>query len=67
MSRIGLKPIPVPGTVQVDIADGNVVTVKGPKGQLQRQLPAEMILGAKARPCWSSARAMSAIIARCTA
>ena len=44
MSRIGLKPIPVPNAVQIDIADGNVVTVKGPKGQLQRQLPADMIL-----------------------
>jgi large subunit ribosomal protein L6 len=44
MSRIGRKPIPVPSAVQIDIADGNVVTVKGPKGQLQRQLPADMIL-----------------------
>jgi large subunit ribosomal protein L6 len=44
MSRIGLRPIPVPTAVQIDIADGNVVTVKGPKGQLQRQLPADMIL-----------------------
>ena len=44
MSRIGLKPIPVPNAVQVDIADGNLVTVKGPKGQLQRQLAVEMIL-----------------------
>ena len=44
MSRIGVKPIPVPKAVQVDIAAANVVTVKGPKGQLQRQLPGEMIL-----------------------
>lgn len=44
MSRIGIKPIPVPKAVQVDIADENLVTVKGPKGQLQRQLPLEMIL-----------------------
>ena len=44
MSRIGVKPIPVPKSVQVEIADGNVVTVKGPKGQLQRQLSGEMTL-----------------------
>lgn len=37
MSRIGLKVINVPEDVTVDIADGNVVTVKGPKGELTRQ------------------------------
>ncbi len=44
MSRIGLKPIPVPSAVQIEIAEGNLVTVKGPKGQLQRQLPQAMRL-----------------------
>ena len=34
MSRIGKKPIAIPAGVTVDIADGNVVTVKGPNGQL---------------------------------
>ncbi len=34
MSRIGKKPIEIPAGVTVDIADGNVVTVKGPNGQL---------------------------------
>jgi len=38
MSRIGIKPIPVPGTVTIDIADDNAVSVKGPKGQLQQKL-----------------------------
>lgn len=38
MSRIGIKPIPVPGTVTVDIAEGNAVKVKGPKGELSQQL-----------------------------
>jgi large subunit ribosomal protein L6 len=38
MSRIGKAPIPVPGGVDVTIAD-RTVTVKGPKGQLQRDLP----------------------------
>jgi len=35
MSRIGLKPISVPDKVQVDVR-GNHVTVKGPKGELER-------------------------------
>src|SRR5437588_10856392 len=38
MSRIGKKPIPVPAGVQVTI-QGSTVAVKGPKGQLQTQLP----------------------------
>ena len=44
MSRIGMKPIPVPGTVTLDISESNYVTAKGPKGQLARQLPEEVIL-----------------------
>ena len=32
MSRIGKKPVIIPANVTVDIAEGNVVTVKGPKG-----------------------------------
>ena len=42
MSRIGRMPIAVPAGVTVDIADNNKVTVKGPKGTLERVLPAEM-------------------------
>ena len=34
MSRIGKKPVIIPANVTVTIADGNVVTVKGPKGTL---------------------------------
>ncbi len=34
MSRIGKKPIEVPENVTVTIAEGNFVTVKGPKGEL---------------------------------
>jgi large subunit ribosomal protein L6 len=37
MSRIGRKPIPVPSGVTVTV-DGNVVRVKGPKGELERTL-----------------------------
>ena len=34
MSRIGRRPIPVPGNVEVVIGDGNAVRVAGPKGEL---------------------------------
>jgi large subunit ribosomal protein L6 len=44
MSRIGVKPVPVPAAVQMEIAEGNLVTVKGPKGELQQQLPGDIIL-----------------------
>ena len=36
MSRIGRMPITVPAGVTVNVAEGNVVTVKGPKGELTR-------------------------------
>lgn len=42
MSRIGKMPIAVPAGVTVDIAENNKVTIKGPKGELSRVLPAEM-------------------------
>ncbi len=42
MSRIGRMPIAVPAGVTVDIAENNKVTVKGPKGTLERVLPEEM-------------------------
>ena len=42
MSRIGKMPIAIPAGVTVDIAENNTVTVKGPKGTLERVLPAEM-------------------------
>jgi len=43
MSRIGLKPIPVPPKVQVDI-QGSQVTIKGPKGELSRAFSPEMAI-----------------------
>lgn len=42
MSRIGRMPITIPAGVTVDIADNNLVTVKGPKGTLQRSFSTEM-------------------------
>ena len=39
MSRIGRHPVAIPAGVTVEIAEKNVVTVKGPKGTLVRELP----------------------------
>lgn len=41
MSRIGLRPIPVPGGVDIDLQPG-LVTVKGPKGELQQDVSATL-------------------------
>ena len=41
MSRIGKRPIPIPQKVEIAV-DGQQVTVKGPKGELSRSLPAEV-------------------------
>jgi large subunit ribosomal protein L6 len=40
MSRIGKMPVPVPKGVNVMVDQGNLITVKGPKGQLTQQFPA---------------------------
>ncbi len=42
MSRIGKLPIAVPAGVTVTISEDNYVTVKGPKGSLERQLAKEL-------------------------
>ena len=42
MSRIGREPIAIPAGVNVTIADGNVVTVKGPLGELTETFNAAM-------------------------
>ena len=44
MSRIGRIPIAVPAGVTVEIAENNKITVKGPKGTLERVLPHEMTI-----------------------
>src|ERR1700730_16166187 len=43
MSRIGKSPIPVPSGVDVTLGEGHV-TVKGPRGTLERDLPGEITL-----------------------
>jgi large subunit ribosomal protein L6 len=44
MSRIGNKRIRLPEKVKLDIADGGAVTVEGPKGKLNWQLPRQISL-----------------------
>ena len=44
MSRVGKMPIAIPAGVTVDIAENNLVTVKGPKGELSRQCAPEMTI-----------------------
>ena len=44
MSRIGKKPVVIPANVTVNVAEGNVVTVKGPKGELTNTFHADMII-----------------------
>jgi large subunit ribosomal protein L6 len=42
MSRIGKAPVAVPNGVTVTLKDGNVISVKGPRGELTRSLPTAM-------------------------
>ena len=42
MSRIGKMPIAIPAGVTIDIAENNMITVKGPKGTLSRVLSPDM-------------------------
>ena len=44
MSRIGKEPITIPAGVEVKVADGNVVTVKGSKGTLEKKMHANMTI-----------------------
>ena len=42
MSRVGKMPIAIPDGVSVQVAENNHVTVKGPKGTLERTFPREI-------------------------
>ena len=44
MSRIGRMPITIPAGVTVSVADGNVVTVKGPLGELTETFHTELTI-----------------------
>lgn len=42
MSRVGNAPIEIPKGVTIDISKGNLVTVKGPKGELHQQVDPDL-------------------------
>ncbi len=42
MSRIGTSPISVPSGVTIDVDAGNLVTIKGPKGELKQPIAREL-------------------------
>jgi large subunit ribosomal protein L6 len=42
MSRIGKAPITLPAKVELNVSNGNLVTVKGPKGELKQQVDADI-------------------------
>ncbi len=44
MSRIGRMPVVIPAGVEVKVADGNLITVKGPKGTLTQKLEPTMTI-----------------------
>ena len=42
MSRVGKQPVPIASGVQVTVGERNAITVKGPRGELQRTFPDAM-------------------------
>jgi len=48
MSRIGKMPVVVPAGVEIKLEEGNFITVKGPKGTLQRKLVPDMNIAIEA-------------------
>ncbi|MCW3120203.1 MAG: ribosomal protein [Chitinophagaceae bacterium] len=47
MSRIGKKPVPVPGGVTATLSNENVLTVKGPKGELKQAIDRDITVEIK--------------------
>lgn len=47
MSRIGKKPVTVPGGVTVTVSSDNVITVKGPKGELKQAVDRDITVEVK--------------------
>lgn len=51
MSRIGNKTITIPAGVEITVASGNEVTVKGPKGTLTRQFAPMLGINVEGAEC----------------
>ena len=52
MSRVGKSPIPVPAGVTITVSENNLVTVKGPKGELQQAVDSDIIIEQEERNYW---------------
>ena len=60
MSRIGRAPVAIPAGVEVNVADNNVVTVKGPKGTLTQQFNANLTITVEGNVATVARRARNA-------
>ena len=60
MSRIGKLPVVVPAGVEVKIGEGNLLTVKGPKGTLERKLSADMNIARRSDRSYKTQRSEEA-------
>ena len=47
MSRIGKNPVAIPSGVSINVSKGNLVTVKGPKGELAQQVHPDLAVNAE--------------------
>jgi len=51
MSRIGKQPISIPAGVSISVGSDNLVTVKGPKGELKRPVDRDILIEIKDGEC----------------
>jgi large subunit ribosomal protein L6 len=51
MSRIGLLPIDIPAGVSIEVSNDNLVTVKGPKGELTQQVDKNLTIKVEENQC----------------
>ena len=51
MSRVGKKPVPIPEGVEVKV-DGSTLSVKGPRGELERTFDSDMSLEVQDADAW---------------
>jgi large subunit ribosomal protein L6 len=51
MSRIGKQPITIPAGVTISVGGDNVVTVKGPKGELKQNVDRDILIEIKEGEC----------------
>jgi len=67
MSRIGKKPVDVPSGVTITVGKDNVVSVKGPKGELKQAIDRDIIVEVKDNTVTFSLLLIRFVIVPCTA